>query len=129
MPHGKHIVRADKHVDLADQQLVVVIHLDRMHDCEQRLAVLFDLRSLVAHQRVFDSEFVQAELFLHHAELVRTRVLQCDPDEALGPRNVLADVFDRDIGELAAILVGRAIDQHGVGYLESGAGFASRRGA
>jgi hypothetical protein len=100
---------------------VIVVHLDRVHDREQRLAVLLDLRALMAQQRVFDSQLVQAELFRHHGEFFRTRVLERDPDEALGPRNVFADVFDRDVGEFAAILVGRAIDQHDVDYLEDSA--------
>ena len=41
------------------------------------------------------------------------RVEQRDPDEAFGPRHVLADVRDRNVAELPAVLVGDAVDQHG----------------
>ena len=80
----------------------VVLALDRVQDGEQRIAVLLDLRPLVAVARVVDGELVQAELLRHLVELVHRRLEQRDPDEAVGPAHVLADVLDRNVGELAA---------------------------
>jgi hypothetical protein len=82
---------------------------------EQRIAVFFDLGALVAVARVVDGELVQAELLGHFVEFLVRRLEQRDPDEAVGPAHVLADVLGRDVGELAAVLVGDAADQHEVG--------------
>jgi len=45
---------------------------------------------------------------------------QRHPDEAAGAAQPLVDVVDRDVGELAAILVGDAVDQHGSAILLAG---------
>ena len=110
--YREHDVRADEDVDLADQQLAVGADFHRMQDGEQFVVVLLDLRPLVAVPCVLDGEIVQAELRLHLGELVLRGVLQRHPDEAAGPGDELADVVDRAIGELAAVLVGDAVDQH-----------------
>ena len=75
-------------------------------------AVLFDLRPLVAVHRVFDGQVVQAELLLRLLELGLGGVAQRHPDEAPRAREVIADGFDRDVGELGALLVRDAINQH-----------------
>ena len=68
---------------------------------------LLDLRPLAVPHVL-----VQAELRLHLDELFLRGVLQRHPDEAAGPGDELADVVDRAIGELAAVLVSDAVDQH-----------------
>ena len=108
----EHEVRADEDVDLADDQLVGGPDLDRVQYREQRVAVLLDLRTLVAVASVFDGEIVQAELELHLLELFGGRVLERHPDEALRPPDVLADLVDRTVGEAVAVYVGDAVDQH-----------------
>ena len=85
--------------------------LDRVQHDEQRVAVLLDLRPLVAVARVLDRELVQVELLLHLLELGLGGVLERHPDEAAGPREVVADLAHVDVGELAAVLVGDAVDR------------------
>ena len=79
---------------------------------EQRVAVFLDLGTLVAVARVLDRELVQVEFLLHRGELARPGILQRDPDEAVGAADVVADVLGWDVGELLAVLVGDAVDQH-----------------
>jgi uncharacterized protein (DUF1800 family) len=67
----------------------------------------------MAVPRVLDGELVQRELARHLVQLLHRRLEQRDPDEAVALAHVLADVFTRDVGELAAILVGNAADKHG----------------
>ena len=69
---------------------------------------------LVALARVLDGELVQAELVRHLVQLLARGLEQRDPDEAVRPADVLADVLDRDVGDLAAVLVRDAADQHGM---------------
>ena len=49
----------------------------------------------------------------HLVELFVPGLDQRHPDEAVGAAHVLADVLHRDVGELLAVLVGDAVDQHG----------------
>jgi hypothetical protein len=109
----EHEVRADEDVDLAHHQLVGRLQLDRVQHGEERVVVFLDLRPLVAVPRVLDGQVVQAEFLLHLRELFGRRVLQRDPDEAARALEVLADVVDRAVGELRAVLIGNAVDQHG----------------
>ena len=109
----KHEVLADEDVDLADDEVVGRAELHGMQHGEQRVVVLLDLRPLVAVPRILDRQVVQAELLLHLRELFGRRVLQRHPDEAAGLGQVVADVVDRAIGELGAVLVGHAVDEHG----------------
>jgi hypothetical protein len=109
---GQHEVAAHEDVDLAGRELVGGRQFHRVEDGEQRVAVLLDLGPLVPVQRVLHREFVQVELVLHRVQLLVGGVLQRDPDEAVRPRQVLADLRDRNVGELAAVLVGDAVDQH-----------------
>ncbi|MND03699.1 hypothetical protein D3C83_236550 [compost metagenome] len=53
---------------------------------------------------------MQAEFLLHLFEFRRFRVAQGDPHEAVGLDDVIADGLDGDIAELAAVLVGDAVD-------------------
>ena len=68
--HREHEVGADEDADLADLQLVGGRELDHVHDREHGVAVLLDLRPLVAVARVLDRQVVQAELALHLEQLV-----------------------------------------------------------
>ena len=77
------------------------------------LVVVFWLL-LVGMARVFDRQIVQTELVLHRRQLGIGRVAQRDPDEAIRPADILADIGNRDVGELLSVLVGDAVDQHGV---------------
>ena len=116
MADGEDVIRADEEIDLAGDELVAAVGrllaLDRVQDGEQRVAILLDLGALVAVARVLDGELVQAELLRHLVELLERRLEQRDPDEAIALAHVLADVLSGDVGELAAILVGNAADQH-----------------
>lgn len=127
MAYRQHVIRPAEHIDLADVQLVVFFQFHGVHHREQRLTVLFDFRPLMALQGILDGQFVQAEFLFHRCEFVRARVFERDPDEAFRARHIFADVFDRDVSELAAILAGRAIDQHGVNCLENGGRLRRRR--
>ena len=53
------------------------------------------------------------ELLLHRRELGIGRVAQGNPDEAVGTREVAADLARVDFRELAAVLVSDAGDKHG----------------
>jgi hypothetical protein len=68
---------------------------------------LLDLRPLAVPHVL-----VQAELRLHLDELFLRGVLQRHPGEAAGLDDELADVIDRAVGELGAVLIGDAVDQH-----------------
>jgi hypothetical protein len=46
-----------------------------MHHGEERLAVLFDLRRLIAVSRVLDRQLVETELVLHCCEFFDFRIL------------------------------------------------------
>ena len=105
------VAPADEYRHLAGVQFVV-LDLDRVHDDEDRVAVLFDLGPLVAVAGVLDGELVQTEHFLHRFDLGGVGILQRDPDETVRPADVLADLADGDVGDLFPVLVGRAVDEH-----------------
>ena len=107
--HRQDVIGTDENVDLADVQLVV-LDFDRLQHGEQRVAVLLDLRPLMAVPGIFDGELVQVEFLLHFLELARRRILERDPDEAIGTLHIFADVFLRNVGELLAFLVRDAVD-------------------
>jgi hypothetical protein len=105
----------DEDVDLAADELVVRRFgdgLERLQHDEELIVVLLDLRPLVAAARVLDGERMEVELRRHLVDLVLRRLEQRDPDEALGPRHVIADVGHRDVAELLPVLVRDAVDQH-----------------
>jgi hypothetical protein len=91
---------------------LAVAHLGQLHDDEQRVPVLLDLGPLVPVPRILDGQFVQVELLLHLAQFVVGRVAQGHPDEAVRLEQPSVDVLDGYVGELAAVLVGHAVDQH-----------------
>jgi hypothetical protein len=105
------VIRADEDVDFAHAH-IAVLELEGLHYGEERIAVFVDLRPLVAMMCILDSELVKAELLAHLLELLGLRILQAHPDEAVGPLDVFADVLFRDVGELAALAVSDAVDEH-----------------
>ena len=66
--HRKHIVAADKDVDLADIQTVraVLRWFNQMQDREDRGAVFFNFGALTTLARVLDRKRVQTEFVCHH---------------------------------------------------------------
>src|SRR5674476_1359443 len=62
---------------------------------------------------VLDRQVVQTEFFLHLFEFGFGGIAQRHPDETIRPFKVIADFFDREVGEFDAVLVGNAIEQHG----------------
>jgi len=109
LAHREHVVAAGEDVELADLELLAR-HLDGLQHHEQRVAVVLDLRALVAVARVLHRERVQVELLAHLLELGLGGVAQRHPHEAAGPCEVVADLAPLDIGELAAFLVRDAVD-------------------
>ena len=109
--HRQDVVVPDEDGDLTDPQLTVN-GLDHVQDCEDQLAVLFDLRSLMAVPRIFDRERMQVELGLHQLQRARVRFQQCDPDETTGLHQIAMDVLRLDIRELPPVLIRHAADQH-----------------
>ena len=59
------------------------IRLQKMHDCEEGLAVFLDLGPLVSVAGILHGEFVQVELFTHFVQLSRRRIGQGHPDKAV----------------------------------------------
>jgi hypothetical protein len=82
-------------------------------DREQRLAILFNLRPLMAMMRVFDREIVQTELALHRFELVFIRISQRDPDKTIGAADIAVNLADGNVSKLATVLIRDTVDQHG----------------
>jgi hypothetical protein len=66
----------------------------------------------MAEMGVLDGEFVQPELFLQRFEFARLWVLDRHPHEAVGPAGIGADVFDGYVGDLFAVLIRDAVDEH-----------------
>ncbi len=111
LPRREHVIAADEHVHLADLQLVAR-HLDGVQHGEDRIAVFLDLGTLVAVVGVLHRQRVQVELVLHLGQLGGVGVPQRHPDEAVRAADVGLDLALGDLGELLAVLVGDAIDQH-----------------
>jgi hypothetical protein len=61
---------------------------------------------------IFNRQFVQAKLFLHDFKLGRLRIRKSDPNKAVGLINKEMNLVNRDIGELASVLIGDTIDEH-----------------
>ena len=112
LPDRQHVVAADEDVDFADAELLAR-HVDGMQDGEDGVAVLLDLRPLVAVARVLHRQLVQVEFVLHGGQFRGVGVLQRHPDEAVRSVDVGLDLALGDFGEFPAVLVGDAIDQHG----------------
>ena len=96
--------------------------LHQVHHGKQRITVFLDLGPLVAVLGVFHREWMQVEFMLHLGQLSGLGVLQRDPDKAVGARDVVADFGDGDVGQLGAVLVGHAVDEHGRLFVDEGSG-------
>ena len=132
MAHRQDVILAYENIDFANEKIVVAVvgldFFDRLQHGKQRIAVLLDLRSLMAGARIFNGKRVQVELLRHLIELLPGRLEERHPDEAIGTRDVLADVLDGDIGELAAVRVDNAGDEHGLDGSTCGRIIAAPRG-
>jgi hypothetical protein len=83
-----------------------------LHHGEERVVVFLDLRPLVPLAGVLDGKRMEPEFLRHLIELRWRRIKQGDPDEAVRAADILADVFDRNVAELAAVLISDAVDEH-----------------
>src|SRR5262245_35252632 len=61
---------------------------------------------------VFDGQVVEPKLLLHLAELGLVGVAQGHPHEAVGAAHVVVNLLLGDVGQLLAVLVGDAVDEH-----------------
>ena len=90
--------------------------LDQVQHREQRVAVFLDLGALVPVLCVFHRQRVQVKLGLHLRQLGGGGILQRDPDKTVRARDVFTDLFDRNVAQLVAVLVGHTVDQHGASF-------------
>ena len=109
--HGEHVVFTDKDIELADLQFTFD-QIHRLDHSKQRIAILFDLRALVAVMGILHRQLVQAEFLPHHFQLGRLGIFQRHPDEAIAARNIVAYFLDWNVGQFPAFFVGSTIDQH-----------------
>ncbi len=91
---------------------LVARDFDGMHHREQRVAILLQLRTLVAVVRILHGKRMQPELALQVVQLLGKRVEQRHPDEAFGLVQVAVDVFLGDVGKFPAVLIDDAVDEH-----------------
>ncbi len=103
-PDGNGVLRADEDRDFTGLQ-VLARRLDHVQHDEERRTVFLDLRPLVAVLGVLDGELMQIEFLLEHRQLGRFGILQRHPDKAIGPRQILPDLAQRDVGDSLAALV------------------------
>jgi hypothetical protein len=61
---------------------------------------------------IFDGQLVQIKLSLHGCKLRRLRIRKSDPDKAIWLMDIEVNLANLNIGELAPILIGNAIDKH-----------------
>lgn len=109
MAHCHHVALAGEDVGLAVADLAVLEMRGAQHD-EQQLAVDFQLRPLVRHQRVLDREIVQPEAQLHRPQQRLVRLLQADPDETVVGRLGAMRLGKIDGADAAPALVHGAVD-------------------
>ena len=76
------------------------------------MVIFFYFWPLVAVLRVFNREFMQPELLLHRLKLSRLGIRERDPDETVRAGDIGTDFTYRNVGELAAVLVSHAVDEH-----------------
>jgi hypothetical protein len=81
------------------------MHLRGSHDDEESLSVCLELRPLVSAMRVFNGQIVKLKLFLDLFQHIFVRLVETDPDKAVGIGKMLADIFDRNRGNFAAVAV------------------------
>src|SRR5262249_58402581 len=107
------VARTDEDVCLAElDPPLLLVPARRAQDQEEAVAVLLQLGTLVRLVRVLDGEIVQAELALHRAQLVLAGLEEADPDERAGTLRRLAELVEPQVGDPAAALVRRAVDDH-----------------
>ena len=109
----QHVTVADEDGDLTNPQIPPV-DLEHVQDREERVAVLFDLGTLMAVLRVFHRQRMQVELTLQVLEFACLRVGDGDPDETVGMADELTDFRDGDVGDLVTVTVGDAVDEHAI---------------
>ena len=106
------VVATYKDVDFSDVQFLIH-HFDQVQDRKEGFAVLVHFRTLVALLRIFNRQFVQAELKPHLLELLLGCIFKSHPYKAVRADDVVVNILDRDVGKLATVLIGNAVDQHG----------------
>jgi hypothetical protein len=79
--------------------------------------------------RIFDRQFMQTELVCHMREFAGTGLFQCNPNERVGHIAIGVDIVDIDVREFPAVLISRAIDQHGAPFIVISMSPATRRWA
>jgi hypothetical protein len=105
------IVAPDKNIHLADMQCILAA-LDGMRHGEQRVAVLLDLRTLMAMTGILHRQLMQPEFMLHGRQFTRTGIDQGHPDKAFRPLHIVGDFIRLDISEFSAVLIGGAVGKH-----------------
>ena len=117
---GDDVAPAGEDVGLAVLDLAGLPLRGAQHD-EQGIAVDLELGALMRVVGVLDREVVQPEPALHPAQQLLARLVQAEPDEAVGARVIAARdeveggrgiVLDVDVGDPAPALVGGTVDDH-----------------
>ena len=118
---GRRVAVADRHdVTGADEQVrlaaldppLLIVPARRAQDQEETVAVLLELGTLVRLVGVLDRQVVQAELALDGPQLLLARLEQAEPDEGPVALRPLAHLLEAHVGDPAAALVRRAVDDH-----------------
>ena len=102
MPDADDIARADKQMGFAERNAAVQ-QLRRARDDEKRVAILFELGSLVRVLGVLDRQIVQVELPLDAVQKLAVRLEQADPHDMPLLARPLASLLDGNVGDAAAI--------------------------
>src|SRR5262245_45573869 len=61
---------------------------------------------------VLHGEFMQPKLLLQSIQFFRTRIANCNPDEAVGALHIIADLLQADVCQLQTFLICDTIDEH-----------------
>ena len=109
--HRHHEIFADENRQFARRPLTL-FQMRQCHDDKEGRGIFFYLRALLAMAGIFDRQIVQIELVLYLPQLLVGGITQRDPDKAARPQQPLVDLLDGDVGQLASVLVGHAVDQH-----------------
>jgi hypothetical protein len=107
----EHVLVPGENRHFTDVELAVAA-LDQMQHDEEGAVIFFDFWALMTMLGVFDGELVQTKFLLHYRQLVRFGIFDSNPDETVGTGDVRADLADGDVGELPAVLVRDAVDDH-----------------
>ncbi len=102
MPDADDIASADEQMRFAERNAAVQ-QLRRARDDEKRVAILFELGSLVRVLGVLDREIVQVELPLDAVQKLAVRLEQADPHDMPFLARPLAGLLDGNVGDAAAI--------------------------